>query len=264
MYRAVAWAAARQAPCRGTTSEAVAEVARACSWRSTGSTRAARWRRRHQAIREPGSHRQHAFCRGQSARARALGRASTPTGAGTHVVTEGRDQGTVAFPAAECKFFLTASAQERARRRLGATPRRTVKMSARATCWPNRINVMRGTRSRECGPLCRQRTPSSSIPTDWHCERSRRQARTTGAATVDCSVTGMITTAVEDRRLSILQDVVLADRQGLLCFSLERTRTLSARHRCTDLLESPELLRPGAGRHLLPATNQLPGAQHVV
>ena len=34
-----------------------------------------------------------------------------------NVVTEGRDQGTVAFPEAECKIFLTASAEERARRR---------------------------------------------------------------------------------------------------------------------------------------------------
>jgi cytidylate kinase len=33
-------------------------------------------------------------------------------------VSEGRDQGTVAFPQAECKFFLTASPLERARRRL--------------------------------------------------------------------------------------------------------------------------------------------------
>lgn len=33
------------------------------------------------------------------------------------VVTEGRDQGTVAFPDAEFKFFLTASIEERARRR---------------------------------------------------------------------------------------------------------------------------------------------------
>ena len=32
-------------------------------------------------------------------------------------VTEGRDQGTVAFPSAECKIFLTASPEERARRR---------------------------------------------------------------------------------------------------------------------------------------------------
>lgn len=34
-----------------------------------------------------------------------------------NVVTEGRDQGTVAFPDAQCKIFLTASPVERARRR---------------------------------------------------------------------------------------------------------------------------------------------------
>ena len=34
-----------------------------------------------------------------------------------HVVTEGRDQGTVVFPDAFCKFFVTASPEERARRR---------------------------------------------------------------------------------------------------------------------------------------------------
>lgn len=38
--------------------------------------------------------------------------------AGGNVVTEGRDQGTVVFPDAECKIFLTASADERAQRRL--------------------------------------------------------------------------------------------------------------------------------------------------
>jgi CMP/dCMP kinase len=38
--------------------------------------------------------------------------------AGQNIVTEGRDQGTVVFPAAECKIFLTASPEERARRRL--------------------------------------------------------------------------------------------------------------------------------------------------
>jgi cytidylate kinase len=32
-------------------------------------------------------------------------------------VTEGRDQGTVVFPAAECKIFLTASPEQRAQRR---------------------------------------------------------------------------------------------------------------------------------------------------
>ncbi len=33
------------------------------------------------------------------------------------IVSEGRDQGTIVFPDAECKFFLTADAQERAQRR---------------------------------------------------------------------------------------------------------------------------------------------------
>jgi cytidylate kinase len=36
---------------------------------------------------------------------------------GADVVTEGRDQGTVAFPHAECKFYLTASPLKRALRR---------------------------------------------------------------------------------------------------------------------------------------------------
>jgi cytidylate kinase len=39
--------------------------------------------------------------------------------AGADIVTEGRDQGTVVFPDAACKIFLTAAAAERARRRLG-------------------------------------------------------------------------------------------------------------------------------------------------
>lgn len=37
---------------------------------------------------------------------------------GVNLVTEGRDQGTVVFPEAECKIFLTATAEERTRRRL--------------------------------------------------------------------------------------------------------------------------------------------------
>lgn len=36
---------------------------------------------------------------------------------GRNIVTEGRDQGTIVFPEAECKFFLTADAAERAHRR---------------------------------------------------------------------------------------------------------------------------------------------------
>ena len=37
--------------------------------------------------------------------------------AGRNMVCEGRDQGTVVFPQAECKFFLVAQPEERARRR---------------------------------------------------------------------------------------------------------------------------------------------------
>jgi cytidylate kinase len=37
--------------------------------------------------------------------------------AGKNVVTEGRDQGTIVFPDALCKFYLTADRDERARRR---------------------------------------------------------------------------------------------------------------------------------------------------
>ncbi|MBI1345726.1 (d)CMP kinase [bacterium] len=36
----------------------------------------------------------------------------------SNLVTEGRDQGTVVFPHAACKIFLTATAEERARRRM--------------------------------------------------------------------------------------------------------------------------------------------------
>jgi cytidylate kinase len=38
-------------------------------------------------------------------------------GQGVNLVAEGRDMGTVVFPQAEAKFFLTASEEERARRR---------------------------------------------------------------------------------------------------------------------------------------------------
>src|SRR4029077_9682024 len=37
--------------------------------------------------------------------------------AGRNIVSEGRDQGTIVFPQAECKFFLVAQPEERARRR---------------------------------------------------------------------------------------------------------------------------------------------------
>jgi cytidylate kinase len=42
------------------------------------------------------------------------------------LVTEGRDQGTVVFPDADCKFFLTATPEERTRRRLGELQQRGI------------------------------------------------------------------------------------------------------------------------------------------
>ncbi len=48
---------------------------------------------------------------------RRLGELQRALAAGRHIVCEGRDQGTVVFPQAACKFFLIADPVERARRR---------------------------------------------------------------------------------------------------------------------------------------------------
>lgn len=47
-----------------------------------------------------------------------LVRAQRQAAVGRRIICEGRDQGTVVFPDALCKFFLTADPRERARRRL--------------------------------------------------------------------------------------------------------------------------------------------------
>ena len=52
--------------------------------------------------------------------------AQTFLAAGKGLVTEGRDQGTVVFPDAECKIFLTATPEERTRRRLGELQQRGI------------------------------------------------------------------------------------------------------------------------------------------
>jgi CMP/dCMP kinase len=46
-----------------------------------------------------------------------LGEMQRTIARGRRVVSEGRDQGTVVFPHAVCKFFLSAAVEERARRR---------------------------------------------------------------------------------------------------------------------------------------------------
>jgi len=52
--------------------------------------------------------------------------AQTFLAANKGLVTEGRDQGTVVFPDAECKFFLTATPEERTKRRLGEMKERGI------------------------------------------------------------------------------------------------------------------------------------------
>jgi len=49
---------------------------------------------------------------------RLLGRRQREFAEAGDLVTEGRDQGTAVFPEAECKVFLTASPEQRARRRV--------------------------------------------------------------------------------------------------------------------------------------------------
>lgn len=71
---------------------------------------------------------------------------------GRHVVTEGRDQGTVAFPAAECKFFLIASPRERARRRWQQLQERGESMMLEDVLAQQNQRDARDAR-RACGPL---------------------------------------------------------------------------------------------------------------
>ena len=74
--------------------------------------------------------------------------------AGRDLVTEGRDQGTVAFARAECKIFLTASPSERARRR-----RADLEAQGEAAGFEQVLaDINRRDRedvSRPVGPLCR-------------------------------------------------------------------------------------------------------------
>jgi len=69
------------------------------------------------------------------------------------LVTEGRDQGTVVFPDAVCKFFLTATPEERTRRRLGELQQRGIVGYFDEIY---RQIMERDTRdsSRKVGPLC--------------------------------------------------------------------------------------------------------------
>lgn len=68
------------------------------------------------------------------------------------IVTEGRDQGTIAFPHAQCKIFLTASPDERARRRLDDLAARGEQLSLAEVLAQQSLRD-RLDESREVGPL---------------------------------------------------------------------------------------------------------------
>jgi cytidylate kinase len=83
---------------------------------------------------------------------------------GQDIVTEGRDQGTVVFPHAECKIYLTAGPEERARRRVRDLEARGEKADfASVLAAINRRD--REDADRPVGPL-RPATDSLEVPTD--------------------------------------------------------------------------------------------------
>ncbi len=76
------------------------------------------------------------------------------------VVTEGRDQGTVAFPRAACKIFLTASPAERARRRV-----LDLQFARRARYAGTGLGRARAPRSRRRHPRRRPLAPAADAVT---------------------------------------------------------------------------------------------------
>ncbi|MGB6045487.1 MAG: (d)CMP kinase [Pirellulales bacterium] len=71
---------------------------------------------------------------------------------GRDVVTEGRDQGTIVFPDAECKIYLTADAKERAQRRYQDLISRGDEISYDEVLAKQNQRDQRDL-SRDCGPL---------------------------------------------------------------------------------------------------------------
>ena len=108
-------------------------------------------------------------------------------GAAGGVVVEGRDIGTVVFPDAEAKFFLTANTDERARRRVAeltrggqarrrrADPGRDRRPRRRAIRRARRRRCARPTtRSRSIPARCRPTRSSRAWPTSSRPRRSSR------------------------------------------------------------------------------------------
>ena len=79
-------------------------------------------------------------------------------------VSEGRDQGTIVFPHAECKIFLTATPEERARRRQLELQAKGETVDYAALLAEQNLRDSRD-RNREVGPLARA-ADAILVPTD--------------------------------------------------------------------------------------------------
>lgn len=169
MYRAVAWRASEQGLDPATAAEAIGRLAGELEF----------------AFREVGSDRQHLFVDGEDVeaviRSSHVGNLSSPVSAipavrqhlvgaqrelarHSPVVMEGRDIGTVVFPEALLKVFLTASAEERARRRFEELVARGEQVSYEDVL-ENQRERDRRDMSREVSPL-RRADDAVEIDTD--------------------------------------------------------------------------------------------------
>lgn len=116
MYRTVAWACLD----RGvdlSDQEAVAKTAERLSLSFEGDSVFCDGRDVTKAIRTAESSEAASIVAAVPAVRNEMVRLQRDAAAGRNVVSEGRDQGTIVFPDADCKFFVTADPKERAVRR---------------------------------------------------------------------------------------------------------------------------------------------------
>ncbi len=116
MYRSVAWAA-RQEGLDWNDPQAIVELAGRISIKLIGDRVLVNNHDVSEAIRTPEITALTHYAADNPGVRQHLVRQQREAAVGLDIVTEGRDQGTVVFPGAECKFFVTASPAARARRR---------------------------------------------------------------------------------------------------------------------------------------------------
>jgi CMP/dCMP kinase len=117
MYRAVTWAAISQGVCLE-DKKALANLAKSLSIEFNGDRVFVNGRDVTREIRTPEITRNIVFAADTIAVREHLVQLQRGIAATGNFVCEGRDQGTVAFPDADCKIYLTASTQHRAQRRV--------------------------------------------------------------------------------------------------------------------------------------------------